>query len=82
MNITKAQLKEDKIEALEIVTSKLAHAYCFDGDTDFITIASEISKHYKENMRVYGFLYRNRHEIDREARASGSRRLHQLEIGD
>lgn len=82
MKITKSQLQEDKSEAYEFVLHKLSHAYCFDGDTDFITVASEVSKRYKENMRVYNFLYRNRHEIAREARISGSRRLHQLEIGD
>lgn len=78
----KAQLKQDKIDAYYNVLHKLSRAYCFDGDTDFITVATEVSKKYKETIRIYNFLARNRFEISEEARKEGDRMLHQLEIGD
>lgn len=82
MNISKAQLKEDKYDAYHNVLHKLARAYCLDSDTDFITMATKECKRYEESMRVYAFLCRNRREIVDEAREMGDRMLTQLEVGD
>ncbi|MFM0417431.1 hypothetical protein [Paraburkholderia aromaticivorans] len=82
--MNKAQLKLDKDEAYERTVNTMIDGYMTDDDdkTDFITVASGVSKLYKENMRVYGFLYRNRHDIMNEALRIAQRCDREMETGD
>ncbi|PRZ45343.1 hypothetical protein [Paraburkholderia fungorum] len=82
--MNKAQLKADKEEAYEHTVSIMITGYMTDNDdkTDFITVASGVSKRYEQNMRVYGFLYRNRHDIRSEALRIARKCDREMETGD
>jgi len=72
----------EKSEAYNRIIFSLADAYCEDSDTDFAYHAQPVCKQFVNYMKVYNYLYRNRHEIHRQARILGSRRLHELECND
>lgn len=73
---------EEKELGYQRVVFSLADAYYEDSDTNFICHAQKACKPLTNYMRVYNYLYRNRSEIQVEARRLGSQRLHESECND
>lgn len=78
----KELLNEEKELGYCRIMFSLAQAYCEDSDTNFIDHAQRATKGLENYWRVYNYLYRNRTEIQRDARSRGSHMLHEIECND